>query len=330
MDSIQCLELNNLSYKVAPIHLREIIFLNNSPCDLFGIIDGFFTVVISKNSLINRDNLKKIVELGLNQIFVKIDDHPILYQLHRKKLIDITRSLSMGNTLENCKKQIYYQLINLEYLYKNPIDDEGLFIQYQCLTNLGQILFDKSELIPPLYNYLLEQKYHYSLSHPILSSLLLLGYLRNVQQFSSKEVLSLFVTSYFKDIGMSAIPEDFLNKSVLTKSEIDIISKHVHFSVEILNSRIPLGANYFNIIENHHAHSLIQDKSKRPKIISGVETLLIESIDTLTAMISNRPYREGLDVYLALNLLKNRMGSSYYQEFKLLVFYIQKFFKSIK
>ncbi|MBF0298355.1 MAG: hypothetical protein HQK51_06520 [Oligoflexia bacterium] len=310
--------------------MREIIFLTIAPCDLYGIINNFFTVVIPKNALINRENLKKIVELGLHQIFARIDDCQILNQIHRKKLIDITRSLSMGNTLENCKKQVYYLLINLEHLYKNSIDDEGLFTQYQCINSLGQILFDKNDLIPELYRYLLEQKYHYSISHPLLSSLILLGYLRNVQHFSNKEVLSLFVTSYFKDIGMSAIPEDFLNKRSLSKLEVELISKHVHFSVDILNSRIPLNTNYFNIIENHHTFSLLQGRCKRSKIISGVETLLIESIDTLTAMISDRPYREGINVYNALELLKNRMGSNYYQEFKLLVFYIQRFFKTVK
>ncbi|MBF0206176.1 MAG: hypothetical protein HQK53_04740 [Oligoflexia bacterium] len=328
MGAVDFLVQNNLSYELTPIHLRELIFLSTLPCDIYGFIENIFHIVMHKEQLINRDSLRKVVDLGLAQLFVRIEDYQNLVKDNQAKLLKITRSLSLGDLLVNGKKQVYYLSLNLDYLHKNPIDDETLLLQYQCLIGLGKLLQDKTALIPSLYQYLAGQSYHYTIAQPLLSSLMLLGFLKSVQQFSEKEITSLFVASYFKDIGMALIPKDALNRSDLSVHEKDLISRHQDFSGEILDGRIPLNPNYFNIIRNHHHHSLlVPNNLEINKVLTGTETLFIESTDVITAITNRRPYREKLPLFSGLKLVKNFMGEEHYQEFKMLVWFLQKFFK---
>ncbi|MBF0313664.1 MAG: hypothetical protein HQK50_06920 [Oligoflexia bacterium] len=332
MNILNSLRQNNLSFKLVPIHIRELIYFQEVPCDIYGYVNEFFVVVMQKGLLINKDSLQQVINLGADQLFVLDDDYKLLVKKNQKILLEISRSLSIGDVIANGKKQVYYLSLNLEYLYQNPTDDETLLLQYQCIKSLGRLLLAKLSLIPVLFQYLLDQTYHYSVSQPLLSSLILLGYLKSTQQFSEKDIISLFLTSYFKDIGLSIIPKTCLDKKDLNEEEKKLISQHQQFSIEILSGRIPLGVNYFNIINNHHVHSLlggdvVTKANDQNEVLIGAETLFVEMVDILAAMISKRPYRDGLTLYSGLQRIKDILGKEHQQEFKLLVWFLQKFFK---
>ena len=89
-----------------------------------------------------------------------------------------------------------------------------------------------------------------------------------------------------------------------------------------------------NIIENHHflnykIQALISDSFTidQSKMLSGVESTLLSSIDIIVAMSTKRPYREAMSVFKALELLKKVVAPEYPTEFKSLVIFLKNFYK---
>ena len=152
------------------------------------------------------------------------------------------------------------------------------------------------------------------------------------RHFSEREIKMLFMTSYFKDIGMSLLPTDTFDKESLDDVEKRLVKDHSIHSINILQGRVPLNPSYFNIISNHHSFSMINphEDDEEKDLVEGIETLFVIMMDMFVAMISKRPYRGGLTVYDALKKLGSIYGKEYPREFKFFVQFIQRFFSKLR
>ena len=141
----------------------------------------------------------------------------------------------------------------------------------------------------------------------------------------------MFITSYFKDIGMSLIPLERHSQKDLTSTEKHKILIHPEMSVCILKGRISIPSIYMKIIESHHLveftrdGSFIKEYQKVNSSLIGMETLFICMMDTISAMISERPYKEEYSLFKALEVVKKMIKDDCNEEFKIVV----KYFKSI-
>jgi HD-GYP domain-containing protein (c-di-GMP phosphodiesterase class II) len=57
--------------------------------------------------------------------------------------------------------------------------------------------------------------------------------------------------------------------------------------------------------------------------------MMISVMDTVAAMITDRPFRKAESLYKSLDLIRLLIGEQYPQEFKLIVFYFKNFFKTL-
>jgi HD-GYP domain-containing protein (c-di-GMP phosphodiesterase class II) len=170
----------------------------------------------------------------------------------------------------------------------------------------------------------------------MLSSLLLISFLQAIHLFNEKEIENLFLTSYFKDIGFSMIPDDIYDIKSLTSRDQNLFANHANFSFDLLEGRTPLSKNYLTIIKHHHFMNekmkeiLSKDKryKREPEVILGLESTLVAVFDILVAMTHDRPYRKGISLYQALEVIKKMMVDDYPQEFKALVIFLRQFFKN--
>jgi HD-GYP domain-containing protein (c-di-GMP phosphodiesterase class II) len=320
-----------LGFKLKPVSLREFLFIQETPCDVWGGTDGLYKVLLKKRSFINPAILKNLITQGHTQVFIPYEDRFALYQIQEEELRKLTRGLSIGNPLENAKKQINLLTINLRHLYENPTNDQVLSLQYQSVRSLSHFLYKNTEIHEPLFREFIKQKHHYIYAQPLLASLFLSGVLKMARLYSEKEVESLFVTSYFKDIGMSAIPTVKYDQEDLSTDDKHLLAKHAAYSVQILEGRIPLGPHHLKIIENHHSFSLltrdlglvdISDKT----LIKGFESMIVSTMDIIAAMITERPYRSATPIFEALELIKVLVADQYPHEFRLIVSYFKNFF----
>ena len=64
------------------------------------------------------------------------------------------------------------------------------------------------------------------------------------------------------------------------------------------------------------------------EFLSGIESATISFIDILVAMTTERPYRESVSTFTALEFIKKVISDEYPQEFKSLVVFIKNFFQA--
>ena len=328
------IEQNSLNYKLTPISFREIFFIAETPCDIYAQIDGLLKVVLHKKAEISAPVLKDLLQKKLANLFVIEEDRALLKIAQQDNLRSVTRSLSIGDSLEKARLQTNLLTLNMGYLYEDPTDDNILNLQVQSAKHLAIFLFNKPHIHEALYKEFIKQGHHYIFAQPFLSTLFLLGVMKNSRLYIDKDIELFFLTSYFKDIGMSAIPVEKYNDDQLTDDDKKLLASHPQLSVNILKGRVPLPPNHLKIIENHHIYSTLTNQlnlssKDDPNNIFGFETMMISVMDTVAAMTTDRPFRKAESLFKSLDLIRLLIGDQYPQEFKLIVFYFKNFFKSI-
>lgn len=333
-NAFSVLEQNNLGFKLFPISFREVFFIAESPCDIYALVDGIFSIVIYKKAELNQSFLKELLLKKLANLFVLEEDRPLLRSAQQENLRNVTRSLSIGDPLEKARLQTNLLALNLAYLYEDPTDDQLLTLQVQSAKSIAIFLYPRPHIHETLYREFIKQGHHYIFAQPFLSSLFLLGVLKNSRFYTEKDIELFFLTSYFKDIGMSAIPVEKYNEENLSDEDKKLLASHPQLSVNILKNRVPLPPNHLKIIENHHIYSTLTNyynlaAKDDPGSIFGFETMMISVMDTVAAMITDRPFRKAESLYRSLDLIRLLIGEQYPQEFKQIVFYFKNFFRSV-
>ena len=327
---------HKLALKLKPILVGELYLARKLMHPVYVHKDGVFFPVIPEGSVPSKDMINSLIKNLHKEVYVYRGDLDEIKRNLETALIKVTRSLSVGDPLENGTKDLKLLSLNLSGLYQNPHSDELLMLQFQSSQNLSKFLLDNKKHQPQFFNNLMRENFHFTLSQPMLSSLLLLSFLQSIHLFHDKEVENLFLTSYLKDIGISMIPDMKYDLKSLTPRDKELFANHADFSFDLLEGRIPLSKNYLNIIKHHH---FLNDRMKglgskdkkfegEGEMIMGLESTLVAVFDILVAMTNDRPYRKGLSLFQSLEVIKKMMADDYPQEFKALVIFLKQFFKN--
>jgi hypothetical protein len=260
-------------------------------------------------------------------------DRDLLRSAQQENLRNVTRSLSIGDPLLKATLQANLLTLNLGYLYEDPTNDSLLSLQVQSARNLATFLYNKPQIHEDLYKNFINQGHHYIYAQPFLSTLFSLGVMKNSQLYTDKDIELFFLTSYLKDIGMSAIPVEKYNEEHLTEEDKQLLASHPQLSVKILKGRVPLPPNHLKIIESHHIYSTLTRRYQLapkddPNAIFGFETMIISVMDTAAAMITDRPFRKRETLFKSLDIIRLLISEQYPQEFKLIVVYFKNFFRN--
>lgn len=329
-------EQNRLSLKLKPILVGELYLAKKLKHPVFIFKNGAFYPVINEASVPTKDQINTLIKNSHREVYVFPEDIQDIKKNLESALIKVTRSLSVGDPIENGTKDLKLLSLNLGGLYENPHNDELLMLQFQSSQNLSKFLLENKKYQPYFFQNLIRENFHFTLSQPMLSSVLLLSFLQSIHLFHDKEVENLFLSSYLKDIGISMIPGDKYDLKTLTTKDQELFANHADFSFDLLEGRVPLSKNYLTIIKHHHFLNdkmkdlLVKDKKKKnePDIIFGIESTLVSVFDILVAMTTDRPYRKGMSLYQSLELIKKMMADDYPQEFKALVVFLKQFYKN--
>lgn len=330
------IEQHRLSLKLRPILVGELYLARKLRHPVFIFKNGVFHPVVNEGSVPSKDQIQTLIKNSHREVYVYPEDVSEIKKNLETALIKITRSLSVGDPIENGTRDLKLLSLNLGGLYQNPHSDDLLMLQFQSTQNLSKFLLENKRIQPFLFQNLIKENFHFTLAQPMLSSVLLLSFLQSIHIFHDKEVENLFLASYLKDIGIAMIPGDKHDLKILTTRDQELFANHADFSFDLLEGRIPLSKNYLTMIRHHHflndkmKELLQKNKSKRkePDIILGIESTLVAVFDILVAMTNDRPYRKGLSLYQSLELIKKMMADDYPQEFKALVVFLKQFYKN--
>ena len=131
-----------------------------------------------------------------------------------------------------------------------------------------------------------------------------------------KEVERIRLGALLHDIGKIGIPEDVLKKpSKLTDEEFEIIQQHPNIGVQKILQPNPMLHDLIPIVKYHHEQ---WDGNGYPCKLKGEEIPLAARIvaiaDTYHALISDRPYRKGLSIEKACQILEQGAGTQWDKE----------------
>ncbi len=329
------LDRHRLELKLKPVFIAQLSIMNSLVQPAYAYKNGEFVEVLRADEGVTFEFIAQYAQNTSSEIFVHKTDYLAIQEKLKKDIAQITRSLSQGDPLKKGIKQGNLLSFQMENIYKNPFDDELLAGQFQSSKNFSNLLLQNKSMQKSIYHKLTKQSHHYTVLQPLLSSVLLLSFLQSTGMFSEKEIQNFFLTSYFKDIGMSFIPREKFELAHLNELDKQMFSEHADNSMRILDGRLPFNRTQLNIIQNHHflnykIQSLISGKQlpDQDKMLTGIESTLLSSIDILVAMTSKRPYRDDVSVFKALELLKKVISDEYPQEFKNLVIFLRQFFKN--
>ena len=118
------LERNHLAFQLTPISVRELLFITDLPCDVYGLENDTFKIVLKRRSYINKEVIKGLIQKGQHELYLAHSERESLIQYQQDNLRKVTRSLSVGDPLEKGKKVLNLLTINMEYLYRDPTNDE--------------------------------------------------------------------------------------------------------------------------------------------------------------------------------------------------------------
>jgi len=330
------IEQNKLALKLRPILVGELFLSKKLNYPVYIHKDGLFLAVISEGSVPSKEQINTLIKNFHKEVYVHKEDFVEIKQSLETALIKVTRSLSVGDPIENGTKDIKLLSLNMSGLYLNPHSDDLLMVQFQSSQNLSKFLMENRKLQSYFYHQLKKENFHFTISQPMLSSLLLLSFLQSIHLFHDKEVENLFLTSYLKDIGLAMIPDSKYDIKSLTPRDMDLFANHADFSHDLLEGRVPLSKNYLNIVRHHHflndkMKDIVQKKTEpqhKTEVLMGLDITLVAVFDIIVAMINDRPYRKGMTLYQALEVVKRMMADEYPQEFKALVVFLKQFFKN--
>ncbi|MCT4640718.1 MAG: hypothetical protein N4A33_00370 [Bacteriovoracaceae bacterium] len=334
-DNLTSTQKHKLALDLKPVFIAQLSIIDSLTHDAYCFVDGHLGLVLEEDELITNDFIKDYASTIGKEIFLHKKDFQLLNESLSEQLTKMTRSLSIGDQVKNSIKQANLLSFQMNNLYNDPFDNEVLTNQFLSSKNLATLLSGSAEVSKSLFKNMKKQNHHYMIGQPMLSSILLLSFLKEAKLFTEQENQNLFLASYFKDIGMCFVGRDKWDESDLTKFDKNNISSHSENSMKILNGRIDLSKKYLNIIK-HHDFLNKKAFAKINKIqyesdpeITGIETTIVAVCDIFVAMTSKRPYRDEYSFFKALEFIKLLMADEYPQEYKVFVKFITKFFKSM-
>lgn len=131
-------------------------------------------------------------------------------------------------------------------------------------------------------------------------------------ELSSQEILKIGIAATLHDIGKIGVPDDLLHKKgTFTEEEWTIVKQHPVIGATIIEG-IPSLYDITQIVMHHHAR---WDGKGYPQSLAGTEIPLgariIAVADSFQAMVSDRPYRRGMEQEAALAEIKRCEGTQF-------------------
>jgi HD-GYP domain-containing protein (c-di-GMP phosphodiesterase class II) len=114
------------------------------------------------------------------------------------------------------------------------------------------------------------------------------------------------------DIGKIGVPDQVLNKpSRLTSDEYDLVKKHPEFGWTVIRNLPGLQRTSLYVLHHHENF----DGTGYPAKLKGSEipigARIVSVIDAFDAMVSSRPYRQGMPLQEAIRRLNEASGTQF-------------------
>lgn len=126
----------------------------------------------------------------------------------------------------------------------------------------------------------------------------------------NRELINIAIAALTHDIGKCLVDEKIINKpGKLTDKEMELVRKHSEYGFEIMNQNTDIDKSVLDSILYHHENyngTGYPNGLKQDEIPLGAS--IIHVCDVFDALISERPYKQKLNEYDSINILKKDSG----------------------
>lgn len=236
---------------------------------------------------------------------------------------NITLSLGVATYPENAKtpKELLSvadeALYSAKYMQRNRVK-----LYFSVLDELkSKLKDDETEIISSLRTFLsiinAKDRYTYGHSERVMEYAVEMAETLN---FTKEEADILKYSAFLHDIGKIEVDRYILSKQTkLTYEEMEVMKKHTTNGADIIRPIKPL-YKCADIVKYHHENF---DGSGYPDKLSGrhipVGARILRIIDSYDAMVTDRPYQNGISWFEALEELKKYAGT-YYDPYLVTIF----------
>ena len=132
-------------------------------------------------------------------------------------------------------------------------------------------------------------------------------------QLSRTEVENIRVAALLHDIGKIEISANLIGKAArLTEEEVVLVSQHTEKGAKILNSVGSVLKEAIPIVLEHHQYFSRMEKSNdEASRLSSLGARIVAVADSFDAMVTDRPYRKGMQPWQAMEELKRCSGDQF-------------------
>lgn len=258
-----------------------------------------------KNCKISEYKLKELQANGAD-VFIRKDDRPIFNGFIKKSIKDISADLYLST--DEKSQMVYSTAVMVVNELFNNIDSKDAVEDSKVLagTILHDILKDDKTFLS-MASVLSYDYYTYSHCVNVCIYSIAIGKKLSLDSGAIEELAH---AAILHDIGKAKIDEAILNKeSALTPQEFEIMKTHTTEGVLILEALNEKNQNILDSVLSHH------EKMNGGGYPHGINRLkipffaqIIAVADIFDALTTKRSYKEALDSFDALKIMKDRMS----------------------
>jgi len=272
----------------------------------------------AKNYTFDEEHRIRMMEAGTAQVFMVQEDAPAL-NLYVERHLD--RIIASDELAVDEKAKILYdtsltlaqEILDEPATHKNLKRSEALVRNTISYVLLGKDAFHELMALKA-YDYR-------TYTHSVNVCAIGLALAEKVGFNSELELMSFGVGAIFHDVGKTKIPQDILLKGTpLTDSDWVEIKKHPVTGLELIAPHTEFPDDAKAIVLDHHEWN---DGRGYPNGKHEADIHPYAKIaalaDVFDALTSRRPYKDAVETYPALRIMKDEVGAhfidEYYREF---------------
>lgn len=253
-------------------------------------------VLLTANSLIKKEYLRRIQALGYAGVYVKdefsegIDIEEVLSPEVKMATIKNLKNIFIADS-ENNKVALQEGLVEMKVLVSDIVDD---------IINNKDVMVNVIDL--KVYD---DYTYYHSLNVAVLSVAIGLGIGLNRDTLNA-----LGVSAVLHDIGKKFISKELLEKKgSLTQEEFEIVKEHSQLGYSYIRENFNLSSvSNVGILQHHERfNGTGYPLGKKEKDITAFARILAV-VDVYDALSSKRPYHEAQLPHIALEFIENEAG----------------------
>ena len=274
---------------------------------IFYKTDNIFKKLINTDEQYSNDTENTIKTENITDVYVLTKNYD-QYELDTQEYL--TMLVDNNNVPISKKFEIVQDMTAdaMNNLFQGEVNTQKISRVNVLLDDtIDMILHEKSAIKAMLdvtsYDY-------YTYTHCVNVSLYALGFGAYLN-FTKEQLKILMKAAILHDLGKKDVPNEIVNKNgKLTDEEFIIMKNHPTYSVELLKVLGEDSSLLFDIIEQHHEKI---DGSGYPHGLKGDEINIYAQIlaitDIFDALTTKRSYKEAMQSYEALAIMKNNMSN---------------------